>query len=824
MAFQTTDFFDLLQTTLIIMPLAKKETPFEHKTSNKYNFYVLLGVIIMFFVQFTPNLFGDSLDSAKNSEGTDFWVCFQKNYRDEGVQIINGVHREPLLLQLFLTSDFNAKVKVEIDGIKYSQDVEVKAGTVVALKIDTAAQIRSFGKIERLAIHVTSDVPIGVFGLNRRVQTTDSYLALPVSVLGYEYRVMCYEKLDNNLTAEISIIATEDNTNVEFIPRVLTTTGNQPNMPVKIVLQRGDVIQYAAQFNPATNSDLTGSIVKANKKIAVFGGHICAYVPASTQTCNHLVEQMPPLNAWGKHFYVGTLATRSRSTFRVLANEPNTKVFENFQLIATLNQGEWYENSNQRKNTQITADKPVLVAQYSQGFKNGDSIGDPMMILISPTQQFLNKYRFATPVNGSWKHYINVVVPRESISSMKLNGVTINPDWFATFGSSRYAIAQLIIPFGTHLVQGDKPFGLYSYGFGFGMDGCDAYGNMGGQSFEKYEEKRDTIPPTAEGSQTADAYKIMVRDDGVDDKGLHEIKLISTEGFELNLPKYVVDGTPQVEFMAKIKKGDTFGKAVIEATDLAVNKSIFTVCYQMDNETRNLIYTISPGSSAVCKPDILWYYGAFVHLDRNSHSGGFASTGDVKSDGNFNGNFGDVTASVSYVGAFLAARFTPTLGASARLSVDSYKGMLTAPNDSTELTFIGGKYVSAQAGRTIELENTYLGATFTGEYYLSRNYYGFAGLKMSIALTKSVLSKNVWITPVNTAVPPPKDVIVDGSLSSVSTIVFGGVVGLGASFPVWKKVSAFGELMYTNNFSSLLSDASWKLSQITLNIGAKIRL
>ena len=83
----------------------------------------------------------------------------------------------------------------------------------------------------------------------------------------------------------------------------------------------------------------------------------------------------------------------------MLASQDSTKVFEDTTLIAVLKRGEFVQR-NSRRDIQIIADKPVLVAQYSQGANNGDNVGDPMMILVTPVQQYLNRYRFATPING----------------------------------------------------------------------------------------------------------------------------------------------------------------------------------------------------------------------------------------------------------------------------------------------------------------------------------------------------------------------------------------------------------------------------------------
>ncbi|HYF03338.1 MAG TPA: IgGFc-binding protein, partial [Patescibacteria group bacterium] len=355
---------------------------------------------------------------VKNQEGTEFWLCFQKNYRDNNPKD----QSDPLNLELFITGNNDANVTVEIEGLGFKREFLVRLGTVYNLKIDPRAQISSEERPERLAVHVTSDVPVSVYGLNHRFQTTDTYLGLPVSVLGTSYRAVSYRKLAGDLLSQIAVIATEDSTEVTITPTSATSGMKAANRPFKVNLRKGDVYQIVARFDPLTISELTGTLVTANKKIAVFSGHNCAYVPSRVDACNHLIEQLPPVSSWGKHFYVGQFKDRSRYTLRVVASEPKTKIFEDTRLVAVLNAGEFYENTNARTHMQITADNPVLVAQYSQGFRNGDSVGDPMMLLISPSQQYVHEYRFATPISGQWRHYVNVFVPTDYIDSLTLNG------------------------------------------------------------------------------------------------------------------------------------------------------------------------------------------------------------------------------------------------------------------------------------------------------------------------------------------------------------------------------------------------------------------
>lgn len=784
------------------------------------HFCIILAALVYVTATDAWSQTDDAGRAGLNSEGTEFWICFQKNYRDFDRE--TRKRSDSLSLELFITSNQNANVRIEIDGIGYRWDFTVRAGTVSNIKIDTSAQVTSVNKHERRAVHIVSDNPIAVYGLNRRFQTTDTYLALPVSVLGTDYRVMAYEKLSDDLLSQVAVIATEDSTRITVTPTTALQGSHPAGVPFTVDLRRGDVYQMIAEYLPSSKSDLTGTLITSNKKISVFSGHNCAYVPASTPACNHLVEQIPPLSSWGKHFYVGTLETRSRSTLRVLASEPNTKVFLNSELVTVLNSGEYYENPNMSKNTQITADKPILVAQYAQGFKNGDSVGDPMMILVSPTQQFLNRYRFATPVNGAWRHYICVVVPRDAISSMKLNGQGVNPALFKPFAMSRYMIANLEVPYGTHTIQGSQPFGLYSYGFGFGVDAYDAYGNMGGQSFAELKDVRDTLAPMAEGQMKGELFRLIFRDDRENDKGLKKISVLANEGLDFTVP-LVVEGVPQTEFALKPLVNDVFSKALIEAADAAGNKSVFTVCYTLNSETGGFNFSLTPGEDVNCAPGALTYWGVFAEYNYSFHSANFSSSGNIKSLGTF-----DKASGSGGIGGLLwGIRLSPEIGLSARLGVETIGGVLTAPDSvQSRVMLPSGELRPFQESRTLDLQNIYVSLTATGEYYFSTNYYALLGLKGIFALSKSVVVNRTILIPENYSYinGEREKVVLDEAADNLSTFIPAVTLGVGTTFPVWKQISLFGELFYTQHFSDLISDGDWSVSQIGLHFGARVRL
>jgi hypothetical protein len=159
------------------------------------------------------------------------------------------------------------------------------------------------------------------------------------------------------------------------------------------------------------------------------------------------------------------LASRSSGdTFRFMASADGTTVSVNGTPMATLTRGHFIEQIIPVP-AFISADQPILVAQYANGIAFDRMTGAPFMMLIPPIEQFLESYAFTTPTDGFESHFVNIVAPDAAIGTLTLDGQAIPAESFTPIGPSGFSGAQLPIPLVSHQVTGLLPFGALVYGF-----------------------------------------------------------------------------------------------------------------------------------------------------------------------------------------------------------------------------------------------------------------------------------------------------------------------------------------------------------------------
>ncbi len=414
--------------------------------------------------------------------GTDFWLTFPANYAPDPAN--------PVRLSLSITGLGGTTGLVTIPGLGFSTNFVIPPSTEMVIALPKEADLGAANDlVENKGIHVAASGPVAVFGLNHVRFTTDGYLGLPSDALGRAYIVQGYKNVHADVPeldgTQFALVACETNTDVTITPKV-TVGSRAAGVPYTITLQRGET--YQLRNTNAAPNDLSGTFIQATKPMAVFGSHQCANIPAGDAFfCDHIVEQLLPLQFWGVNFVALPIQTRpTGDTYRCLAALDGTTVQVNGVAVATLDRGQTHQFIRAVP-VQITSDKPIFVAQYANSSDfDGVTEADPFMLTIPSTSLFLQDQIVSTAPAGFPANFISVVAPNAAIGAVQLDGAAIPAVLFVSIGSSGYSGARVPVAVGPHRCSAPLPIGVAVYGF----NTYDSYAWPGGLFFG------DIVPPT----------------------------------------------------------------------------------------------------------------------------------------------------------------------------------------------------------------------------------------------------------------------------------------------------------------------------------------
>lgn len=777
------------------------------------------------------------LDSARRvfaeSRSTEFWLAFPQNARAE--------NSSQLTFRLLITGEKAARGTMSIPGLGITRTFNVQPSQVLILPIDSVAQVFGSDIVQKLGIHIETDNPVAIYGLSSRKASTDTYLAYPVNVLGTVYRAVGYYPLQNEVfTSQTTIVATDNNTNVTITLTANTKGGRRAGETYTVGLQKGDVYQIQSAIGSNYN-DLTGTLLTSNKPIAVITGHTCAQVPVDVNFCDQLLEMEPPVPSWGRQFFVGRFESKSEYAIRIIASEPGTQIFINNTLVARLTRaGEFYEDNHMRDNALITTSKPVLVAQYAQS-SEADSIrvGDPFLLFITPTEQFLDSYLFLTPVRGDWLHYINLVVENDALNSLRLDGSSIPSRYFKPIGITRYSIAQIEIGYGSHNVSSDKPFGLYSYGFGVAGDNYDSYGNNGGQLVATIPNIEDTLPPTLElvSDDGAGPLALIARDDRLFDLGMKEVLVIDSANFRspVLIPRFD-QGAPQVPLIFRVRDTGMCGFMSLRLTDVRNNTSYFTICRTKIGEM--WLYQLFEGRDVICPSCKSWTVQFNTNPAMTISNVTFDKPEYLKAAGTydhfesrFSGGF-----SASYI-----LPYSKSFSLSGGIGYSNFSGAAAAFMESfvTDSIYYGD---SAGSRKSKLVEKFMIDASFSYltlnpgvyHYFIPEKLYIYAGLSLGFLLSASynqtaeilypaTLDYNTSADPARRSTGTRKLTLASGDFPDPTKFLIALELAPGAQFKLDKNFSLLAGLSLNMPLFDALRDVNWHLTSFGLRLGIQYR-
>ncbi len=382
----------------------------------------------------------------------------------------NGVGAGPEELSISIanyeTSDVN--VTVTASG-RFSFTDTISSGSATRAILPLSLMVLAFHERSK-GILVEATGNVYVHGLSYSSISSDSYLALPCLAFSvneyiyYEYFAISYDVLPSHPSV-ILVVACEDDTAIK-----LSTIGST------IMLNSMETLQVSNDM-----TDLTGTRITSSKPVSVMSGVDCTNVPITLDSCDHLVEQVPPTVTWGSKFFVGSLnGRRSNELIRVLsARNATVTVTCNRAVSVSMFQltSGGYQTFEIPLQTfcSIKSTGPILVAQYAYG-GSSDNLGDPFMMLIPPTEQYINKHIFQTfqSFHSGLNSQFTVYVTSEfyQSSDILINNTAIS-GWQIVPCSNEPAcgyIARMTVSSGVYTIRHQNPsaiIGVSAYGFDF---------------------------------------------------------------------------------------------------------------------------------------------------------------------------------------------------------------------------------------------------------------------------------------------------------------------------------------------------------------------
>ncbi|CAH1261570.1 FCGBP [Branchiostoma lanceolatum] len=403
---------------------------------------------------------GEALTTPDN-RGTKFMLGFLQNYGG-GSQ-----------LELYITgaSADRASVTITAPYANYTHHLTVTDSAVQVVTLPQSLSLSGSEKA-RKGVRVTADKEIIVYGVNKKEHTTDGFLGLPVDIMGTEYIVASYVGISDSPSA-FGVFGIENDTALDITlrgPAQCEGVAYPDGSVVRLVLNEFDAVQCRA----TDTSDLTGTRITSDKPVSLMSGVKCANVPYGVGACDHIVEQIPPVNTWGRHFVTVPLAGRhGGDIFRIVSASDGTIVHATGHFPRLLDSGDvWELDVSSNTYQSITSSQPVMVLQYCKGQGADEVDSDPFMMYIPPTEQFAADYTFAT-VDASrsvFTNYVNIVIRTNESAGIIYDGSPLPPStaWTEIPGADFSATQLNITTTGTHKIKHNSAsvtFATFYYGF-----------------------------------------------------------------------------------------------------------------------------------------------------------------------------------------------------------------------------------------------------------------------------------------------------------------------------------------------------------------------
>jgi hypothetical protein len=305
----------------------------------------------------------------------------------------------------------------------------------------------------------------------------DSSMLIPDHAQGMNYIAATYT---HNVSGPpyFNVVGIHDNTMVTWEPPMGSAAGTgvpavNPGGMGQVMINDYDMLQVV------TPNDMSGTIITTSAPAWVVAAMPCVNVPSNVTFCDHIEEQMLPLEYWGMEYVAAHAPQRGNESYywRVFSGSDAVTITTNPPQPMTpvvLDRGEWIEFSTQQSFI-ITADGPFMPVQYLAGQNGGAGTGDPASYQMVPTEQYLPRYVFVTGV-GYDLNYVQITRPLGG-ADVFVDGVLVT----GYYAVGNFEVADWPISSGAHVADSDDPFGVTQVGY----TDVTSYAYPGGMSLQQ---------------------------------------------------------------------------------------------------------------------------------------------------------------------------------------------------------------------------------------------------------------------------------------------------------------------------------------------------
>ncbi len=430
--------------------------------------------------------------AAKNQQ-SEGCVFYPVNLQNESADTVGVVVSNP--------NQVDTTVKL-YSATALMKSQKVKAGALATFLIKPGVQmLKGTGK-KKAAFKLVAPLPIAAYQfspLNKAEQrSNDASMLIPRTSLGKRYYLIGAPVTRTGSSCYVTVVGTAAKTTVTVTPAMNTEAGGgiplvKSGKPYKVVLGDQEILQLSTG---AVDADLTGTLVSADKPVAVFSGHTCANLPKGKTYCDHVQEQMFPMETWGNGYLAAKFMPRGKHPeddwWRVVAGEESTTItIQGAPALGTtytLGAGQYYNFSTSEAFV-IKGDKPFTLghnslgeqevsppadpAIYTEKFQTTKgctqdtghaNLGDPALAVAVPWAQYRDAYNFLVPDTYRYD-FITLLFPAgvrspDVILDGKPQSLT-----FKQVGATGLTYARLRVTDGPHKITASHKFGIEVYGY-----------------------------------------------------------------------------------------------------------------------------------------------------------------------------------------------------------------------------------------------------------------------------------------------------------------------------------------------------------------------